>query len=123
MKTVNHDLIALALRHFAEVMANNPTAYSKEEGQQLDRALRSCPGIIDIDRVWVRWRYVGEPMGWMTDKEMVIKNDFYMYPKAKSLEPVELREKPPAGYVWDVTDRDNPVLIKKSKFLPPDNKG
>lgn len=46
----------------------------------MDRALRSCPGISDIDRVWVRWRYVAEKQGWLTVEEMVLKKGRYEYP-------------------------------------------
>ena len=70
-----------ALRYFAWKMAKDPEAYTQEEGQLMDRALRSCPGITDIDRVWVLWRYVADLRGWLTDKEMVCHKGHYVYPK------------------------------------------
>ena len=80
-KISNH--LPNALRHFAWRMADNPEAYSVEEGKMMDRALRSCPGIIDIDRVWVRWRYVAEQYGWLTVNELIFKNGRYQYPEIK----------------------------------------
>jgi hypothetical protein len=82
MKIKNSDkLVAIALRNFADVMLNNPNAYSVEDGKALDRALRSCRGIIDIDVVWVRWRYVAESKGWITDSEMYHDGRTYRYPE------------------------------------------
>jgi hypothetical protein len=73
--------LATALRHFAWKMADDPEAYTQDEGRMMDRALRSCDGISDIDRVWVRWRYIGEKYGWITAKEMVVKRGRYVYPE------------------------------------------
>lgn len=73
--------IEIALRHFVDKMINDPDVYSQEDGQIIDRALRSCPGIIDIDCIWVRWRFIGEPRGWLTGEEMVIKNGKYTFNK------------------------------------------
>jgi hypothetical protein len=53
-----------------------------EEGRTLDRALRSCKGITDVDNVWLLWKYYGEPLGWITEEEL--KYDWkmgYYYPK------------------------------------------
>lgn len=71
------------LRHFAHLMCENPDSYTKEDGKILDRALRSCPGISDIDIVWVRWRYVAEPREWITSSEMIFdpKKCRYIYPE------------------------------------------
>jgi len=72
--------IEIALRHFAEKMLENPDQYSVEDGQIMDRALRSCQTISDIDTIWVRWDYIGYQRGWTTFKEMVFKNGRYFYP-------------------------------------------
>jgi len=69
------------LRLRAEQMTANPDSYTQEEGRALDRALRTCPTVIDIDVVWVRWRYVGEPRGWITTDELVTTKKGYCYPK------------------------------------------
>lgn len=64
------ELIAHALREYARFMIDNKDSIPTEQGRALDRALRSCPAIIDIDEVWVGWRYVGEQRGWLTDEEL-----------------------------------------------------
>lgn len=69
------------LRHTAGRMVANPGDYSATEGQMMDRALRTCPMITDIDVVWVLWRFVGEPLGWITDKEMTVRNGRFVYPR------------------------------------------
>jgi hypothetical protein len=66
-----NDLIAHSLRQTAWRMCDKPDEYSIDEGKTLDRALRSCGGISDIDVVWVQWRYVGVERGWMTHDELV----------------------------------------------------
>ncbi len=73
--------LAIALRHFAWKMADDPLAYTREEGRLMDRALRSCDGISDIDVVWVRWRYIGEKYGWITVNELQLKKGRYVYPQ------------------------------------------
>ena len=78
--------LSVALRYFAWRMADNPDSYSVEEGKMMDRALRTCPNITDIDRVWVRWRYVAEKRGWLTVEELVFKNGRYSYPEPKEEE-------------------------------------
>ena len=82
MKIKNSDkLIAISLRKYAETICNNPDQFSIEEARSLDRALRSCKGIIDIDVVWVRWRYVAESRGWITDNEIYHDGKTYRYPE------------------------------------------
>lgn len=77
-------LIAKALRAYASRLIDSaladPESVPKEEGQALDRALRSCRGIIDIDRVWVRWRYIGRELGWLTNKELITTKKGCWYP-------------------------------------------
>lgn len=73
-------LVAKALREYAEFAIKNSDKISSEQGKALDRALRSCRGISDIDRVWVRWSYHAEKHGWLTDEEMISKNGKYTYP-------------------------------------------
>ena len=41
-----------------------------EEARSLDRALRSCKGISDIDTVWARWSFIGDSLGWITVDEL-----------------------------------------------------
>lgn len=53
-------IIESLLRLLAKSMTDNPNRFTIEEWKAVDRALRSCPFISDIDRVWVRWCYVGE---------------------------------------------------------------
>jgi hypothetical protein len=74
------DIVAEALRHIAWKMCDNPDGYTVEEGRMIDRALRSCRGIIDIDVVWVRWRYQADPRGWLTDDEIRFNGRRYGYP-------------------------------------------
>lgn len=74
------ELLALALRSYAKRMLDAPDQYSKEEGQELDRALRSCKGISDIDVVWIRWIFVGQPRGWVTSEELRHGRQGYYYP-------------------------------------------
>lgn len=73
------EVLAESLRHLAKVMVENPQNYSVEDGRALDRALRSCKGISDIDRVWVGWSFFAEKHGWLTDKEMVFTGARYGY--------------------------------------------
>ena len=63
--------LADCLRHFAWKMCDNPELYTIEEGKMMDRALRSCPGIIDIDAVWITWGYVVLSRDWSTRDELV----------------------------------------------------
>jgi hypothetical protein len=60
-------------------MVTNHDDYSQEDGKLVDRALRTCPKITDIDTVWVLWRFIGDPLGWITDKEMVSRKGRYVY--------------------------------------------
>lgn len=71
--------VTKVLVNLATNMCNNPAQFSKEDGQNLDRALRTCPGISDIDGVWVRWGYVAELQGWITTDELVFKKGRYVY--------------------------------------------
>ncbi len=82
MKISNSDkLIAIALRDYAEKISDNPNMFSIDEAKALDRALRSCRGIIDIDVVWVRWHYEAEKRGWLTEEEMYHNGRGYKYPE------------------------------------------
>lgn len=82
MKITNSDkLIAIALRDYAEKISNNPNMFSIDEAKSLDRALRSCRGIVDIDVVWVRWHYEAEKRGWLTEEEMYNDRGRYKYPE------------------------------------------
>jgi len=72
--------VALALRDYAAFMCNHPEQFSQEDGQVLDRALRSCGAISDIDIIWVRWDYVAQQQHWMTTGELVCTNGRYEYP-------------------------------------------
>lgn len=75
------DIVAQALRAYADVMISNPDSFTTEQGKALDRALRSCRGISDIDVVWVRWSFVGDKKGWITDSEMTYSpKKGYHYP-------------------------------------------
>lgn len=74
-------MVAKALRDYAEIVCDNPQLVTAEDAKSLDRALRSCPAISDIDRVWVRWCFMAEKHGWLTDKELIYnKNRYYQYP-------------------------------------------
>lgn len=64
---VKNEVLAESLRHLAKMMCESPENFSMDDGMALDRALRSCCGITDIDVVWVMWRYVGKQRGWLTD--------------------------------------------------------
>jgi hypothetical protein len=74
------DIVAEALRHIAWKMCENPGEHTVEEGKMIDRALRSCRGIIDIDVVWVQWRYQADLYGWSTDDELRSNGRGYRYP-------------------------------------------
>lgn len=75
----SYEVVAESLRHLAGLMCDKPDNFSVEDGKALDRALRSCKGIIDIDVVWVRWRYVAEQRDWITDKEIVFTGARFGY--------------------------------------------
>ena len=67
------DLVARALRQYAAQLLHRQSlgfVVPVEEARALDRALRSCEGISDIDLVWFDWRYVGKTLGWITTDEM-----------------------------------------------------
>lgn len=71
MKKKQQDLyVAHALRKYAERIINTEPPVSREEGKALDRALRCCPAISDIDVVWVMWHYHAEKNGWLTTDEL-----------------------------------------------------
>lgn len=61
-------LVAKALRSYAYILLNSSQSHD-EDIRELDRALRSCRGISDIDTVWVRWSYMTEKYGLDTSKE------------------------------------------------------
>lgn len=67
-------------------MCTNPDNFTTEQGRTLDRALRSCESIIDIDVVWTRWRFIGDSRGWITETEIQYycssdcKQAYYYYP-------------------------------------------
>jgi len=61
------EVLAESLRYLAMMMCESPEKFSVKDGRTMDRALRSCDGIIDIDTVWVLWRHVGEKNGWLTE--------------------------------------------------------
>ena len=64
-----------------EEMKKSPESFTQEEGKALDRALRSCPSITDIDTVWVSWNYVAGKFGWLTDNELELDyRSRYCYP-------------------------------------------
>ena len=78
------ELIATALRNAAQSIMDREDSdeiVNAEEARSLDRALRSCKAISDIDRVWVRWSYYAESRSWLTDDEMVFLNGRYKYKK------------------------------------------
>jgi len=81
-KMIKPPHLAAALRHFAGLMCSSPDLYSQNDGKMMDRALRTCPGITDIDVVWVRWSYVAETRGWLTSDELVFngRSGRYSYP-------------------------------------------
>lgn len=69
----SEDLVARALRQYAAQLLHRQSlsfVVPVEEARDLDRALRSCTGLTDIDPVWFQWRYIGEPLGWITTDEM-----------------------------------------------------
>lgn len=58
--------IKLALINSAIRAMDKPQSINKEEGKILDRALRA--GLFtDIDPFWVRWGYVAEQQGWLSN--------------------------------------------------------
>jgi hypothetical protein len=64
------DLVATALRNYAYKLINDGTRANEKEARALDRALRCCAGISDIDVVWVMWSFWGEKYNWLTGSEM-----------------------------------------------------
>lgn len=77
----HEDLIAIALRQYAYEMCQQPGEFNQTQGKNLDRALRSCKGISDIDVVWVQWSYIADKYCWRTDHEMEISpKTGYRYP-------------------------------------------
>lgn len=83
MKTLipAHELVAKALRKYAMYMIENQDKVSVEDAKELDRALRSCKGIGDIDIVWPRWSYCCESNGWLTEDELTLTKTGYRYLK------------------------------------------
>lgn len=77
------EVLAQSLRHFANLMCNSPDSYSVEDGKAMDRALRSCKGITDIDVVWVRWGFIALSHNWLTDKDMIITKSGWRYKESK----------------------------------------
>ena len=75
-----HRFLAPALRAYANRLMDDPDNVDIEEARALDRALRTCPGIGDIDVVWPRWVYIGEKRGWFTDSEMKTNKSGWYYP-------------------------------------------
>jgi|DEB19_MinimDraft_2_1074335.scaffolds.fasta_scaffold08450_3 hypothetical protein len=80
-KAKSDDLVAIALRQFAGIMAANPERFTREEGKALDRALRSSKSIGGIDVVWCRWVYIAEQQGWLTSDELQFDGKGYFYPE------------------------------------------
>lgn len=82
MKKKQQDLyVAHALREYAERIINAEQPVSKEEGRALDRAMRCCPAIGDIDPVWIKWHFHAEDNGWLTTDELKISTKTgYYYP-------------------------------------------
>jgi len=74
------ELVATSLRAYAERLISSDNV-DVEEARSLDRALRSCKAISDIDCIWVKWSYFGEKNGWITDKELEFNGKIYFYPK------------------------------------------
>lgn len=74
MKLVKaEDLVAKALRQYAAQLLHRQSlsfTVPVEEARDLDRALRACKGISDIDVVWMKWSYIGKPLGWITTDEL-----------------------------------------------------
>ena len=79
----NDLLVAKALRAYAKYLIENKDLVDREEARDLDRALRACPAISDIDRVWGMWRYVGDSRGWITEEELQYNSKTWLleYPK------------------------------------------
>jgi hypothetical protein len=76
-------LVAHALRSYAERMMVAPEFFSPEEGRALDRALRSCKGITDVDRIWYQWEAVANEYEWNTVLEFHYNNGYYPDPYTK----------------------------------------
>ena len=71
IKKQNKDkLVAAALRQQARMLIENPGLATLEDGQCLDRALRSCKAIGGTDIVWPRWVVYSERHGWNTEGEL-----------------------------------------------------
>jgi hypothetical protein len=79
------DLIAIALRNYAKMICDNPDDFSIEECKSLDRALRCCPSISDIDVVWVRWGYLSTFKDITTNQEIITtKSGRRTYPEEQT---------------------------------------
>jgi hypothetical protein len=78
-------IVARALRAYAEKIMDSADQVSDEEGQILDRALRSCSAISDIDTVWVRWSYlIFKGHKWDTSSEIKYSSKTRTYEYDKS---------------------------------------
>lgn len=75
-----NELVATSLRAYANRLLTSENV-DVEEARSLDRALRSCKAISDIDCIWVRWSYFGEKNGWITVKELEYNGRNYFYPE------------------------------------------
>ena len=106
------DLVAKVLREYADQLIRRQSSgqtVSVEEARDLDRALRSCKGISDIDTVWVMWSYTGEPLGWLTTDELHYhwKKGFRYVEAQKEESPRPPKEYPPGSGALRGLDPDS----------------
>jgi len=80
---LQRDLVAEALRDYANYILANKNTIPIEQAKTLDRALRSCKGIHGHDIIWPRWSVFGEERGWLTDAEQIYKNSHWGFPEKK----------------------------------------
>ncbi len=77
------DLMAAALVACAEsILRTNKDFVDVEMAKACDRAMRSCRSLAGHP-VWVRWSYVAEKNGWLTEDELVFHKPTgsYRYPE------------------------------------------
>ena len=63
------DIVAKALWAYASRLMNSDSV-DAEEAKALDRALRCCKGVQELDTHWVRWGYQSSIHGWCTAHEI-----------------------------------------------------
>lgn len=75
MKKSDEEIIAIALKNYAVKICENPDLYSKEEKINLDKALKACKTIGDMDLIWPQWYVMCLQYDCCPEKQMINKTE------------------------------------------------